>query len=151
MPPSLPPSMAGHFPTAKDKKELRGYPRQYWDNGALWPTNQNRGRKAKVRWGLSCLHPGKSCLPGPHPEPLPSRVQGDPGQNPAWPTQGGRRWVHREDNTSPSMVPLCNAPPQEGRKKPSPVPASCWAGITASGERRAGHRCPARTYREVQA
>lgn len=75
------------FPKAKDKEELRGRPRQCWDNGALCPRNQSRGRKAKGRWGPSCLHPGKPCLPGPHPELPPSRVQGDPGQNPAWPTQ----------------------------------------------------------------
>lgn len=33
--------------------------------------------------------------------------------------------------------PLCVRFPQEERKEPSPVPASCWAGITTGG-----HRCP---------
>lgn len=145
MPLSPPPSMAGNFPTAKDKEELRGHPRRYWDNGALCPTNQNRDSKAKGRWGLSCLRPGKSCLPGPHPEPLPSRGQGDPGQNPAWPTQGGRRWVHQADNASPSMVPLCNAPlGREGRNHlRCPLPAGQASLLGAGG----GHQRPALTYR----
>jgi len=77
--PCLPPPMAGNFPTTKDKDELRGCPRQCWDNGALCSQNLSRGRRTKGRWGPSCLHPGKHCLPGPHPDPLPSRVQGDPG------------------------------------------------------------------------
>ena len=131
-PPYLPPPMAGNFPTKKDKDELRGRPSQCWDNEALCSQNQSRGRKAKGRWGPSCLPPGKYCLPGPHPDPLPSRVQGDPGQNPAWPTQGGIHWVHQADNASSSMVPLCGGVlPQDGRKEPSLSPVSCWADIRA--------------------
>lgn len=59
--PQLPPK-AGNFPTAKDKEELKGRPRQCWDNGALCPPNQSRGRKAEGRWEPSCLHAGKKVL-----------------------------------------------------------------------------------------
>lgn len=124
-PPCLPPPMAGNFPTTKDKDELRGRPRQCWDNEALCFQNQSRGRRAKGRWGPCCLHTGKPCLPGPHPDPLPSWVQGDPGQKPVWPTQGGRHWVRQTDNARPLMVPLCRDPPQDRRKEPLLVPASC--------------------------
>lgn len=116
--PPLPatPTWLGISQFAKDKEELRGRPRQCWDNEALCPRNQNGGRRAKGRWGPSCLHSGKSCLPGPHPDSLPSRAQGDPGQNPARPTQGGRHWVRQADNARPSMVSLCRVPLRtEGR------------------------------------
>lgn len=51
------PNMAGNFPVAtKDKAELRGRPRQGWDNGALYPRNQNWvGGPSQGRWGPSSL------------------------------------------------------------------------------------------------
>lgn len=53
-------------------------------------------------------------------------VHGDPGRNPAWPTQRRR---HQADNAKPSMVPLCRVPLQDGRKEPSPpVPLPAGRG-----------------------
>lgn len=66
------------------------------------------------------LNSGKACLPGPHPAPLPTRVQGDPGRNPAGPTgHGGTA------RASPSMAPLCTS--QDGRMEPSPAPLPAGA------------------------
>lgn len=124
--------MSGNFPTAKDKEELRGRPCQCWDNGALCPGNQSRSRKAKGRWGPSCLHPGKPCLPEPHPETLPSWVEGGPGQILHGPPREGGAECIRQTMQAPQW-PLCVRFPQEERKEPSPVAASCWAGITTGG------------------
>lgn len=131
-PPGFPqrPPMAGNFPTAKDKEELKGRPHQCWDNGALCPPNQSRGRKASGRWGPSCLHPGNLCLPGPHPDPrqagykgiLARILQGPPrvrGTGCIWQTMPAPQWS------------LCAGFPSGGKEGTISGATSCWAGITA--------------------
>lgn len=127
-----PPPMAGNFPITKDKAELRGRPRQCWDNGALCPGSQSWGRRAKGRLGPSCQHPGTPLLARTPPRPtakpstrgILARVLYGPPRREALGAPGSQA------NASPSMVSLCKVSPSGQRKEPSPVPASCRAGIT---------------------
>lgn len=116
-------SMAGSFPTASDREALRGRPASA---GTMEPCAPGVGAGAgrPQAGGGAGLHPGRPCLPGPHPGPLPGGTRGS-WPDPAWPSRG-RRWVRQADNASPQW-PLCARPPRpQGRTEPTPAAASCW-------------------------
>lgn len=69
----------------------------------------------------------------------PPRTAAKPGTRGSWPESCmAHPGCIRQTMPAPQW-PLCVRFPQEERKEPSPVPASCWAGITTGG-----HWCPSR-------